>query len=149
MAGEREANREAFDLLLSFLTDLDMTAPGEEQLRMFEVRMLSLFGYRPNLVRCGLCKRGWEELKEVPTVFFSLEKGTLICERCSKNGERLIPLSLGTARLIDQVAQVDLAKLNRLRFTAQALAESRALLPRFISHQLGKELKSLKALRGL
>jgi len=149
MASEREANPEAFDLLLSFLTDLDQMAPEEDRLRMFEIRMLSLFGYRPHLIRCGLCKRGWEELQVVPSVFFSFEKGTLVCDSCSKNGERLIPLSLGTARLIDQIAQVDLVKLNRLRFTAQALAESRGLLPRFISHQLGKEMKSLKALREI
>src|SRR3989337_2945993 len=35
MASEREANPEAFDLLLSFLTDLETTEPKEEQLRMF------------------------------------------------------------------------------------------------------------------
>lgn len=149
MAGEREANPEAFDLLLSFLMDLDAAAPEEEQVRMFEIRMLSLFGYRPHLTRCGLCKRAWEELKESPAAFFSLERGTLICGVCSKNGERLLPISLGTARLIDQVAQVELAKLPRLRFTTQALSESRGLLPRFITHQLGKELKSLKAIRNL
>jgi DNA repair protein RecO (recombination protein O) len=147
MAGEREANPEVFDLLFSFLSDLDMMAPEEELLRMFEIRMLSLFGYRPHLIRCGLCKRDWEELKEIPAAFFSFEKGTLVCGKCAKNGEGLIPLSLGTARLIDQVSQMELAKLHRLRFTTQALAESRELLPRFITHQLGKELRSLKALK--
>lgn len=149
MAGEREANPNAFDLLLYFLSDLDSAAPEEEQVRMFEIRMLSLFGYRPNLSRCGLCKRSWEELREGPAAFFSLEQGTLVCGECSKNGERLLPLSLGTARLIDEVAQAEPDKLRRLRFTAQALSESRGLLPRFITHQLGKELKSLKAIRNL
>jgi len=42
---------------------------------------------------------------------------------------------------------MELVKLNRLRFTPQALTESREMLPRFIAHQLGKELRSLKALR--
>lgn len=149
MAGEREANPEAFDLLLSFLTDLDATDPEEEQLRMFEIRMLTLFGYRPYLIRCGLCKRDWEEMKEVPAAFFSLDKGTLVCGRCAKNGAGLISLSLGTARLIDQVSQVELSKLGRFKFTSQALAESRALLPRFIAHQVGKELKSLRAIREI
>ncbi len=147
MAGEREVNAAAFDLLLSFLIDIDSTAPEEERLRMFEIRMLSLFGYRPHLTRCGLCKRGWEEMKESHSVFFSLERGTMICDRCSKSGERLIPLSLGTVRLIDQVAQVELDKLRRLKFTSQALSESGELLPPFITHQLGKELKSLRAIK--
>jgi DNA repair protein RecO (recombination protein O) len=130
MAGEREPNPEAFDLLLSFLLNLEAIEPEEEQLRMFEIRMLSLFGYQPNMIRCGLCKKDWEDLKEVPEVFFSLDKGALICGGCSRGWTNLIPLSLGTARLIDQISQLE-------------------LLPRFIAHQLGKELKSLKAMRNL
>ena len=116
---------------------------------MFEIRVLSLFGYRPNMGYCALCKREWEELRETPSVFFSLEKGTLICSPCSEAGGNLVRVSLGTARLIEGVSQMDLAKLPRLKFTAQALSESRGLLPRFITHQLGKELKSLVALSTL
>ena len=149
MAGERERNPEAFDLLLSFLLTLEEIDPQEEQLRMFEIRMLSLFGYRPNMRRCGLCKKDRESLKEVPSVLFSLEKGTLVCGSCSKAWNNLIPLSLGTARLIEQISQMELAKIHRLRFTSQALSESRELLPKFITYQLGKELKSLKVLNSI
>jgi len=149
MTGEREANREAFELLLSFLSSLEEMETQEEQLRLFEIRMLSLFGYRPNMRRCDLCKKDWEDLKEIPTVFFSLERGTMVCEKCSKTWNNLIPLSLGTARLIEKISQMELSKVQRLRFTLQALSESRELLPKFISYQLGKELKSLKALREI
>jgi DNA repair protein RecO (recombination protein O) len=149
MAEEREASREAFELLLCFLSNLETMAPQEEQLRLFEIRMLSLFGYRPNMTRCGLCKKGGEDLQEIPSVFFSLEKGVLVCERCSRTWNNLIPLSLGTARLIEKISQVELPKVERVRFTSQGLSESREILPKFISYQLGKELKSLKALRTL
>jgi DNA repair protein RecO (recombination protein O) len=148
MAGEREANLEAFNLLLSFLSILDETETEEEKLRVFEIRMLSLFGYQPNMRKCDLCKNGWEDLKTVP-ILFSLQKGALVCGRCSRGWNNLIPLSLGTARLIERISQMELAKIHRLRFTSQALSESRELLPRFIAYQLGKELKSLKALNSL
>ncbi len=146
MAGEREVHPGAFDLLLSFLMTLEGVEPQEEQLRMFEIRILSQFGYRPNLKRCPLCKRDWEGLKETPAVFFSVERGTLLCGGCSKPADHLIPLSLGTARLIEGISEMELSKIHRFRFTPQALSESREFLPRFISYQLGKELKSLKAL---
>jgi DNA repair protein RecO (recombination protein O) len=129
--------------------DLEEGEPQEDHLRMFEIRMLSALGYRPNMGRCGFCQKNWENLKEAPSVYFSLEKGGLVCERCSTSWNNLIPLSLGTARLIEKVSQADLTKIRRLKFTAQALSESRDLLPKFITYQLGKELKSLKALRGL
>jgi DNA repair protein RecO (recombination protein O) len=146
MAGEREVNSEAFGLLLSFLRDLENGEPHEERLRMFEIRVLALFGYRPSLRRCDLCKRDWENLREAPMVFFSLERGALMCEACSKAKNNLIPLSLGTARLIETISQAELSKMHRLRFTSRALLESRELLPKFIAYQLGRELKSLKAL---
>jgi DNA repair protein RecO (recombination protein O) len=149
MAGERETNLEAFELLLSFLSDLENTDPREERLRMFEIRMLSLFGYRPNMKRCDSCKREWEHLQNTPSVFFSLEQGSLMCETCSQTRNNLVPLSLGTARLIERISQMELPKMHRLRFTSQALQESRELLPKFIAYQLGKEMKSLKALRAL
>jgi DNA repair protein RecO (recombination protein O) len=146
MAGEREANPEAFDLLLSFLLRLEEGEPEEERLRMFEIRMLSLFGYRPNLKRCDICKKDWEDLQGALHLFFSPEKGGMVCEGCSKMLNRLIPLSLGTARLVEQISQIDLPKIHRLKFTPQALSESRELLSKFITYQLGKELKSLRVL---
>ena len=149
MAGEREVNPEVFDLLLSFLLNLERGEAQEERLRMFEIRMLSLFGYRPNLNRCDFCKKDWEDLRNAPTFFFSPEKGAMVCESCSKLLNHPLPLSLGTARLIEQISQIDLTKLHRLKFTPQAFSESQALLQRFITYQLGKELKSLKALKDL
>jgi DNA repair protein RecO (recombination protein O) len=149
MAGEREANTEAFNLLLSFLLTLEATEAQEEQLRMFEIRMLSLFGYRPNMRRCSLCKRDWVDLKEMSPVFFSFEIGALVCKQCSNVLNNLIPLSLGTARLIEKISQMELEKIHRLKFTSLALLESQEILPKFITYQLGKELKSLKAIKSL
>ncbi len=86
---------------------------------MFEIRLLSVLGYRPNMGRCGFCRKDWEDLKETPSVFFSLEKGALVCERCSASWNNLIPLSLGTARLIEKVSQTELTKIRRLKFTSR------------------------------
>ena len=149
MSGERESNADAFDLLLSFLLTLETKETQEEQLRMFEIRMLSLFGYRPNMKRCGLCRKDWDDFKEIFSVFFSIEKGVLVCGQCSNVLSHSIPLSLGTARLIERISQMELDRIDRLKFTHQALSESRELLPKFITYQLGKELKSWKALNSM
>jgi DNA repair protein RecO (recombination protein O) len=149
MAGEREAHREAYDLLIFYLSSLEAAPPREEQLRIFETRTLSIFGFRPNLNRCDGCKKEWRELKDHPSVFFSIEKGALVCDQCRAARHDLVPLSLGTARLIEQISQMELSKIERLRFTPQALLETRTLLGRFIVHQLGKELRSLKVLKEM
>jgi DNA repair protein RecO (recombination protein O) len=145
MSGEREVNPQAFELLLSSLQALEETDPREERLRIFEVKLLSLFGYQPSLRKCCRCQKDWEALKNGPAVFFSLEKGALVCEDCAKMLSHLIGCSLGTARLIESLSRSE-TRPERLRFTAQALCESRELLPRFIVYQLGKELKTLRSL---
>lgn len=150
MAGEREAHREAYDLLVFYLSSLEAAPPREEQLRIFETRTLSIFGFRPNLNRCDGCKKDWRELKDHPSLFFSIEKGALVCDRCQgAMGLDLVPLSLGAARLIEQISRMELSKIERLRFTPQALLETRNLLGKFIVHQLGKELRSLKVLKEM
>lgn len=150
MAAEREAHPEAFDLLIFYLSSLESAPPREELLRIFETRTLSIFGFRPNLGRCDGCKKDWRELRDRPTVFFSVERGALLCDQCQTAARHhLIPLSLGTARLIEQISQMELLKVERLRFTPQALLESRNLLGKFIVHQLGKELRSLKVLKEM
>jgi DNA repair protein RecO (recombination protein O) len=146
MTGEREAHPEAFDLLLSCLAALETSEPQEDQLRVFEIRMLSLFGYQPNLKGCDSCKSDWMELRETPSVYFSVERGGLLCRKCSQGEGELIPLSLGTARLIERISQTEPAKIERFKFTPQALSESKELLLKFITYQLGKELRSLKML---
>lgn len=149
MAGEREKNKEAFDLLITFLRNLELMEPRKEHLRMFEIRMLSIFGYQPHMVRCDICRKDWTKLRETEKLFFSMEKGSLICENCSKGLNHLIPISLGTARLIDRISKIELSIIQRINFTPSSLYESEELLTKFISHQLGKELKTLKILRRI
>ena len=50
----------------------------------------------------------------------------------------LIPLSLGTARLIAGISEMELSKIHRFRFTPQALSESRELLPQIYLLSAGK-----------
>jgi len=146
MAGEREKNNEAFDLLLTFLRNLELMEPRKEHLRIFEIRILSIFGYQPNMLRCDLCRKDWDNLREMGKLFFSIERGSLICENCSEGINNLTPISLGTVKLIDQISNIELSKIQRVRFTHSSLYESEEVLTKFISHQLGKELKTLKTL---
>lgn len=149
MAGERERNSEAFELLLFSLNLLDRTAPKEEYMRIFEIRALSVFGYRPNIKRCSICKMALEDLKDTASFFFSCERGGVVCGICSEGFSDLVPISLGTLRTIEKVSEMNLDDLQRIKFSPQALIEAGEVLPKFIRYQLGKDLKSLKVLKEM
>jgi DNA repair protein RecO (recombination protein O) len=92
-----------------------------------ELEMLSLCGFAPHWDECLECAARPEEGK----VFFSFERGGILCERCRKTGE---------GRWIDAswVAMVqDGRELSR-----ETAAQLRGVLNSFVSHTLGREPRS-------
>jgi DNA repair protein RecO (recombination protein O) len=146
LVGERQVNRGAFELLRSFLSTLANHAPREEMLRVFEIRLLSLVGYRPHLDGCVNCLRSVEEMEGV---YFDPARGGILCERCYNPKERVFSISKGTVKLLVRSADTELDKIQRLRFTTRAVRESRDILPYFIQHHVSRPLKSLRFLESM
>ncbi len=145
MTAERQKSPGVFELLIHFLSLIEAGEISEKLLRIFEIRLLSFLGYRPNLERCALCK---QRVKEGSSGF-SLRRGRIICPECREKEGGVLPLSAGTARTLSQALNLDLDKLSHLAFSQKALEESREILPKFISYQINKDLKSLKFLEEI
>lgn len=146
MLGERERNEEIFKLLVYFLSLINYQKPMESMTRIFEIKLLSLLGYQPQLEKCSVCSNF---LGSSQVNYFSLEKGGTVCNNCSYALRDFIPISLGTSRLLLKAQNLAYEKLHRLIFSPQALKESREILPGFIQYQLGKRLKSLEFMEGM
>jgi len=146
MTAEREANRELFKLFISFLYLLNKPFFREEFIRIFELRLLTLSGYQPELRKCVICRR---EVSGDRGHRFSLHRGGLICSDCFKGSPDYPSLSGGTIKLLQRAQTIELEKVTRLFFSPQSLEESRRILTRFIEYHLEKPLKSLRVLEHL
>lgn len=149
ISGEWEKNINAYNLLHFSLSILDQIEAKQDYLRIFEIKLLSIFGYRPNLKRCNICKKPLEEVVDQNLLFFSEEKGGMVCDICSIGLNGLTPFSLGTLRVIEKIAELDLRDVQKIKFSPQILAETERILPSFLQYQLGKELKTLKVLKEI
>jgi DNA repair protein RecO (recombination protein O) len=146
MVGEREPYEGVYRLLMVLLSTLNHEEPREEMLRIFEIRLLSALGYRPNLNGCIQCCKPLDRLERI---YFVPARGGIFCERCCPTKERFFPVAIGTVRLLEKSVETDLSKIHRLRFSSRSLTESREILPRFIQHHLNRELKSLRFLESI
>ena len=146
MTAERESNPDLFDMLRAFLSLLNGGRAEPELLRIFEIRLLSLVGYRPGLERCLRCN---QTLEHGGQIHFSVKQGGVLCERCSQVYGDLIPVSPGTARMLHVAMEMDLSKVHRLKFSQRALWEGETILSAFIQYHINKELKSKKFLKEL
>lgn len=146
MTGEKEPNPQLFELLVTFLTLLNDSPPREEYPRIFELRFLDLLGYRPRLTECSICN---QILPPDDGAWFSYRHGGSICKRCQINARGAVAISGATLQAMEMALGMDIAEVEGVQFSPQVLAEGKEILPRFVQHQLGKALKSLRVMEAV
>jgi DNA repair protein RecO (recombination protein O) len=75
-----EVNHEIYRLLVETLERLNSGVPPSKATRYFELRLLELAGYRPELFRCGHCQ---SEIRP-EAQFFSYIDGGVLCPKCGR-----------------------------------------------------------------
>jgi DNA repair protein RecO (recombination protein O) len=146
MMAERQTNKGVFNLLRGSLSALDRLEAREEMLRIFEIRLLSLQGYRPNLNCCTECRK---LLDRMEGIYFVPARGGVFCGSCRPGKEIFFPVTMGTLRLLEMSADTEFSKVQRLKFSTRSREESREILARFIQYHLHRELKSLRFLEDI
>lgn len=134
-----------YNLFLGFLTELDKDIAngrnlGDEWLRFFEIKFLSLVGFMPRLDVCIECE---EEFYDKG--IFIAARGGIICSSCRKKmtvHDEGILISAGTAKVLNSAIFYDKEKLRFLKLSEKALKESERMLKNFIHHQIGHGLKT-------
>ena len=139
-----------FHLLGWVLDALEKEASNASQLSvLFQMRLLALSGFSPNLCRCACCRAEVDRMPGV-NIGFDLARGGLVCARCGVDtvGRRII-LSKGTAKQLHWLETMPFARAGCVRFTAQSLAEGLHFLETFVPYHLGKQPRSLAFLKRI
>jgi len=145
IAPEGERNVHAFQLLAHILHLLNEGVDPMFLLRIFEIRFLSLLGFQPRLDKCLSCGCAAER----QMVFFGL-KGGVLCPDCLvSSGEDQIHLSPGAIGFYYHALRMDLAKVTRLKPSADIMRELDRAFSSHTLHILGKRLKSVGFLKAI
>jgi DNA repair protein RecO (recombination protein O) len=143
-ASEGQENRLAFELLVATLKRLCDTPDLRLTTRFYELRLLGLEGYQPQLFRCLNCGDVIQ-----PTVnYFHFEQGGVFCPRC---GEGLVvgaktplrPVSVNTLKVLRYLQTHDYEQCSRLRLKLNTHRDIEALMSGYITYILERNLKSV------
>lgn len=144
---EKEEPAKSFCCLLlaawRILQDEESQIDRELLRRSFELKLLSLLGYSPALVRCSACNSTTRGNR------FNISQGGIVCYKCS-SGQGLLPFSPGTAALATFLLNSDFEKLTKLRPLGLQKKELAAVADAFLRYHGGvSEFRSARFLAQL
>lgn len=137
--GVEESDSHALYLLtVNTLERLETDPRAENALRYYQVRLLDLVGYRPELQHCVECG---EPLKPQDQ-FFSPLQGGVLCPSCASTHPQARPLSLQALKVLRHYQRNAYSDASRPRLSDSVSFELEGTLESYLSHLLERELKS-------
>lgn len=147
MVREREAGPETYELVRDAIALLEHGEAEPGVLRAFELHLLRLTGYEPELDRCRRCATA---VSAGTTMYVHPARGGVLCARCRGEGRAYQASPLVLERLIAfQRTRFDERDTERFRLAPGMAAEARALVRCFFAANLTAPLASEKLLEAL
>ena len=140
---EEGENAALYRLLSETLERIDKEPEAAFAVRYYEVRLLDLVGFRPQLQHCVNCGA---EIKPVDQ-FFSFEKGGVICPTCGIKEAGVRPISVRALRILRHFQRSNYAEAQRLRLSSDVDRELEALMGSYLSYLLERGLNTPEFLR--
>lgn len=138
---ESDPSEQLFDICLNTLIGISLDEDTTIRLLAFELKMLRILGYLPELGYCVNCKNSIEQISKV---HFDAKEGGVLCKACqgiSKNG---IVIPTGAVLIAGRLVNFTLQRLERIRIQSSICIEIEKMLRYYITFVLNKELNSWK-----
>jgi len=141
---EGEGSDELFALIVDTMGGLNTGKDSSLLLRAFEIRLLKILGYVPELHRCVKCRGALPEGDQS----FGLNEGGLLCRACRAEALESMPVTQA-ARQFLRMALGEMTALDRVSPDAKMSDELRSLLQTFLEFKLGRRIRSARFLAGI
>jgi len=135
---ENDKNEQLFDLFINTLHEMANKDDPTVNIVAFEVQMLALLGYLPELNCCVNCK---EKVSPKSISFFSALEGGVICSDCGRKIREKVKISGGTIATINYLIGREIHNTGRLSIHSYLQDEIKKVLRYYLSFLLNKKLK--------
>lgn len=144
-----ERNLKIYNLVLKFLAGIENFDEDdlESLFWAFALKLATYLGYRPKFDFCVGCGKKIDE----DFVFFSSERGGLVCKNCTQKDAFYFRLKKTSADWVNQVLRCDLSRVKKLKLADDEKKIIGNLVLDFLAYHTGrgKELKSLEFLKRI
>jgi DNA repair protein RecO (recombination protein O) len=135
---EEGESRALYALLAEALGMLAAGSPPDPLVRYFELRLLDLVGYRPELFRCLGCG---EEIRPQDQ-YFSSQAGGILCPTCGRTREGALRISLNALKVMRHFQRSPLTAALAPSVSAQVHTELEKVMLHYLTYQLERDLNA-------
>ncbi len=143
---DRQESHKVYDLFLALLRQLDTMAHPDILLGFFEMRLLTILGYRPALWHCAMCGTPTQGIDG----YFGAAQGGWICTACAAMVSGSYRLSLPALNLLRCFQVGYLSDLDHQELPQSMLAEALQILNdlvRIVAERTPRTLSLLNRIR--
>ena len=145
---EGQENRPVFDLLIDTLQQLCDVQDLRLAVRSYELHLLTLEGYQPQLFRCVECQRTIQP----QTNYLDSSQGGVLCPHCGEqklaaSARQVRPVSVPALKVMRYMLTHDSQTNSKLRLREETHRDLETLMIGYITYMLERSLKSIDFLR--
>jgi DNA repair protein RecO (recombination protein O) len=133
-----EENRELYNLLIQTLSRLNAGDNPRRVSRYFEIRLLDLIGFRPQLKKCARCV---SEI-QAEDQYFSAEFGGALCPKCGHGDPNVKPISMSALKFFRHFQRSSYKEVARVTIKSVIYSEMENIMQYYITHCLERGLNS-------
>jgi DNA repair protein RecO (recombination protein O) len=142
---EEDANRDIYRLLAEALGWLGEAADLRLPTRTYELRLLGLTGFQPQLFQCVSCNEPVQEQDQ----FFSAELGGLLCPNCRAADRGAKPITAVAVKVLRYLQTRPWDTVKSLQLKRPLHSELETIMHAYLTHILERNLKSVQFLHRL
>jgi len=142
---EEEESSALFDLVAQGLDWCRLEDDLDLWMRYFELRLLAIAGYQPELHDCVICQTQLEPVAS----WFSAELGGMVCPSCGTDQAQLRQVGLNVFKVLRHLSRSGTDAVRGLRFRDETHMALESLLQHYLQYILERELKSPVFMRRL
>lgn len=135
---EEDENYLLYKLLKETLSRIDAEPEPFPAVRYFEIHLLDLLGYRPELTNCVNC----DSQIQPEDQFFSISLGGVVCPRCGPGIQDARPISMNTLKYLRHYQRSSYREAARARLSSELNRELEQFMQRYITYLLERNLNT-------
>ena len=140
---EEIENPALYNLLSNTLQRLEKDENTDIAVRYFEIKLLDLLGYKPELHNCVHCRK--EILPEDQN--FSYQDGGVLCPSCGRKTYSAIPVSLDTLKYLRHFQRSRYQDLKNIQLAKNVQDNMEQILQNYLSYLLERKINSLNFIK--